>query len=104
MYIELNPSLLAFLMCHGYRYCLSGTMEDRNSLERIVITLKPVQHPPLAVTLPDGFDNYFLTREEPALLANGIDGVLVRVEVDLFIAIFYLGTTPQLKAGSEDHK
>lgn len=103
MYIELTPSLLAFLMCRGYRYCLSGSKEGQIGLAKIIVTLRPVRNPPMAVLLPAGFDEYFLTREEPALLANGVDGVLVMVQMDVSTTISYLGTTLQSRTGSGNH-
>jgi hypothetical protein len=73
MKIQITPPLISFLITAGYRYCYSRTTCTQTNGTDICITLTPVKSAPRLRSLPVAYDTYFLMKEEPLLMARGMD-------------------------------
>ncbi|TWR28875.1 hypothetical protein FPZ43_11430 [Mucilaginibacter pallidiroseus] len=90
MKLQLTKGLLCFLKNKGYRYCLSKTTIAGCEGEIVRITLTPKKQRPRIRFLPKGYDSYFNINEDLQLMANGIDGVFVEVELSVELSSTYI--------------
>src|ERR1700761_9079855 len=97
MNVLLTPPLLAFLQNEGYTYCLSKT-ELQPVGDDVLIKLLPVHTEPDVTNIPQPYDTYFDIDDEPAQMADGVDGLTVVMKLDYATLRNYINFT--LKASS----
>jgi len=91
MTTQLTPVLLDFLIAEGYCSCLSKTQPIQSDCCSNLITLKPMKQHLLAGHLPLGFDSCFALQSEPLQMAQGINGVMVMVDITPVELTGYIG-------------
>ncbi len=82
MELLFTPELLNFLIGKGYTYCLSKTLCTPLLDTSVHIYLLPVHEQPVTEKLPDDYDTWFITTDEPAQMAKGIDDTIVTVQLN----------------------